>query len=132
MREYPSEELEAVVRRLIAREARLAWKDRIEQKFPVLRLAQKELSRKIQTLDESNAKMKKLNQRFLAFNIDIEKVRVPEDREDITRLRGPRTRRLREIIERGWDMGLMNLRPVWFDEPDTASQLLPLRAGCLM
>ena len=129
LREYPSEELEGVVRRLIAREARLAWKDRIEQKFPILRLAQKELSRKIQTLDESNAKMRKLNQRFLAFNMDIEKVRVPEDWEDITRLRGPRARRLREIIERGWDMGLMNLRPVWLMNPDTASQLLPLRAG---
>ena len=75
LREYPSEELEGVIRRLIAREARLAWKDRIEQKFPILRLAQKELSRKIQTLDESNAKMRKLNQRFLAFNMDIEKVR---------------------------------------------------------
>lgn len=129
LREYPSEELEEVVRRLIAREARLAWKDRIEQKFPILRLAQKELSRKIQTLDESNAKMKKLNQRYLAFNIDIEKVKVSEDWEDITRLRGPRARRLREIIERGWDMGLMNLRPVWLMNPDTASQLLPLRAG---
>ena len=94
-----------------------------------MRLAQKELSRKIQTLDESNAKMKKLNQRYLAFNIDIEKVKVSEDWEDITRLRGPRVRRLREIIERGWDMGLMNLRPVWLMNPDTASQLLPLRAG---
>ena len=118
-----------LIRRLIAREARLAWKDQIEQKFPILRLTQKELSRKIQTLDESNAKMRKLNQRFLAFNIDIERVRGPENWEDITRLRGPRTRRLREIIERGWDMGLMNLRPVWLMNPDTASQLLPLRAG---
>ena len=61
--------------------------------------------------------------------MDIEKVRVPEDWEDITRLRGPRARRLREVIERGWDMGLMQLRPVWLMNPDTASQLLPLRAG---
>ena len=58
---------------LIAREARLAWKDRIEQSFPILRLAQKELSRKIQTLDESNTKMRTLNQKFLAFNMDIER-----------------------------------------------------------
>lgn len=129
LREYPSEKLEEVVRQLIAREARLAWKDRIEQKFPILRLAQKELSRKIQTLDESNVKMKKLNQKYLAFNIDIEKVKVSEDWEDITRLKGPRARRLREIIEQGCDMGLMNLRPVWLMNPDTASQLLPLRAG---
>ena len=129
LRAYPSEELEAVVRRLIAREARLAWKDQIEQKFPILRLAQKELSRKIQTLDESIAKMRKLNQRLLAFNIDIDRVKAPKYWEDITRLRGPRARRLREIIEQGEEMGLMNLRPVWLMNPDTASQLLPLRAG---
>ena len=129
LREYPSEELEKVIRRIIAREARLAWKDRIEQSFPILRLAQKELSRKIQTLAESNTKMRTLNQKFLAFNMDIERVRVPDDWEDITRLRGPRARRLREVIERGWDMGLGRLRPIWLMNPDTASQLLPLRAG---
>jgi DNA polymerase III delta prime subunit len=128
LREYPSEELETIVSRLIAREARLAWKDRIEQKFPILRLAQKELSRKIQTLDASNAKIRKLNRRFLAFNLDVEKVRH-KDWESLIRLRGPRLPRLREIIERGWDIGLMNLRPVWLMNPDTASQLLPLRAG---
>jgi hypothetical protein len=128
LKEYPSEELGKVVRRIIAREGRLAWKDRIEQSFPILRLAQKELSRKIQTLDKSMTKMRKLNQKFLAFSLDIENVRV-EDWEDITRLRGPRARRLREVIERGWDMGLGRLRPVWLMNPDTASQLLPLRAG---
>ncbi len=129
LRAYPSEELEKVIRRIVAREARLAWKDRIEQSFPILRLAQKELSRKIQTLAESNTKMRTLNQKFLAFNMDIERVRVPDDWEDITRLRGPRARRLREVIERGWDMGLGRLRPIWLMNPDTASQLLPLRAG---
>ena len=60
--------------------------------------------------------------------MDIERVRVPDDWEDITRLRGPRARRLREVIERGWDMGLGRLRPVWLMNPDTASQLLPLKS----
>jgi len=129
LREYPLEELEGIIRRLIAREARLSWKDRIEQKFPILRLAQKELSRKIQILDESSAKMRKLNQRFLSFNMDVEKIESPKDWEDLTRLRGPRSRRLREIIERGWDLGLTQLRPVWLMNPDTASQLFPLKAG---
>lgn len=129
LKKYPVEQLEGVIRRLIAREARLGWKDRIEQKFPILRISQQELSRKIQSLDEANIKMRKLNQRYLAFNIDIENIKSPEDWEDITRLRGPRSRRLREIIERGWDMGLMHLRPIWLMNPDTASQLLPLRAG---
>lgn len=129
LREYPIEELEGIIRRLIGREARLGWKDRIEQKFPILRISQQELSRKIQHLDEANTKMRKLNQRYLALNLDIEKIKSPEEWEDITRLRGPRSRRLREIIERGWDMGLMQLRPIWLMNPDTASQLFPLRSG---
>ena len=105
LKKYPISQLEDVIRRLIAREARLGWKDRIEQTFPILRLSQKELSRKIQNLSEANTKMRVLNEKYLAFNIDIEKVKPAEEWEDITRLRGPRARRLREIIERGWDMG---------------------------
>lgn len=129
LREYPAEELGNVIQGMIAREARLAWKDRIEQSFPILRLAQKELSRKIHTLDESTTKMRNLNQKFLAFNMmGMGRLRAA-DWEEITRLRGPRARRLREVIERGWDMGLGRLRPVWLMNPDTASQLLPLRAG---
>lgn len=52
--------------------------------------------RKIQTLDEFNANMRNLNQRFLAFNIDAEKIAGFENWEDLTRLKGQRTRRLRE------------------------------------
>ena len=73
LREYPSEELEKVIRRIIAREARLAWKDRIEQNFPILRLAQKELSRKIQTLAESNTKMRTLNQKISSLQYGYRK-----------------------------------------------------------
>ena len=129
LRACPIEGLEEIVRRLITREALLAWKDRIEQKFPILRLAQKELFRGIKALDQRYEYMRKLNQKFLAFNIDIEKIRAAEEWEDITRLKGPRACRLREIIERGWDMGLRQSRPVWLMSPDTASQLLPLKAG---
>ena len=129
LKKYPVEQLDEVIRRLIAREARLGWKDRIEQKFPILQLNQKELSRKIQRLDEANTQIRVLNEKYLASNLNIEKISPAGDWEDITRLRGPRARRLREIIERGWDMGLTQLRPVWLMNPDTASQLFPLRTG---
>jgi primosomal replication protein N'' len=129
LKKYPSEQLDEVIRRLIAREARLGWKDRIEQIFPILRLSQKELIRKIQSLDDANTEMRKLNEKYLASNLNTKKIRSSEEWEDITRLKGPRSRRLREIIERGCDIGLMQLRPVWLMNPETASQLLPLRAG---
>ena len=70
---YPVEHLETVIRRLIAREGRLAWKDRLEQRFPILRLVQKELSRKIENLDKSNEKMRQLNRHFLTLNVNTER-----------------------------------------------------------
>jgi hypothetical protein len=130
LRSYAKNALGGVIRRIIAREARLAWKVRIEQKFPILRVAQKELSRKIKILDESSKKIQELNQKFLAFNMDLNKViGTSEEWEGITRLRGPRSKKLREFMEGGCDIGLMQLRPIWLMNPDTASQLLPLRAG---
>ncbi|KTD47814.1 AAA domain-containing protein [Legionella quateirensis] len=125
---YNKDDLGEIIRRILYREAKLYLKDIIEQKYPILKLSQRELSRKILTLDESSVKMRGLNQQFLA-NINLENRNNSENWEDITRLRGPRARRLREIIERGIDIGLMRIRPVWLMNPDTASQLLPLRAG---
>ncbi|RUR24703.1 AAA domain-containing protein [Legionella qingyii] len=125
---YHKDDLGDVIRRIFHREAKLYLKDVIEQKYPILRISQRELSRKIRNLDESSAKMRELNKQFLS-NINLENKNNSESWEDITRLKGPRARRLREIIERGIDIGLMRIRPVWLMNPDTASQLLPLRAG---
>jgi hypothetical protein len=44
-------------------------------------------------------------------------------------LRGQRARRLREFLERGVNLGLTALRPVWLMNPDVASRVLPLKAG---
>ncbi|MCW8444196.1 AAA domain-containing protein [Fluoribacter gormanii] len=129
LKKYSLEQLNNIIPNIIAREARLGWKDRLEQVFPVLRLEQKELTRKIQQLAQSSEKMRELNRKHLSCNINLLNIKSSQEWEDITRLRGPRSRRLREIMDRGWDMGLTELRPVWLMNPDTASQLLPLRAG---
>ena len=121
--------LNQVVRNIIKREVRLGWKDRIEQSYPILRLAQEELSSKIKILANATQKMQVLNRKYLACHIDMDKMRSLQAWEDITRLRGPRAKRLREFVDLGWDIGLTELRPVWLMNPDTASQLLPLRAG---
>ena len=127
---YPIKKLAEITKRIIAREARLAWKARIEEKSQNLRILQQDISRKIENLDCSGLKMQKLNQKLIAFKINIRKIiDFAKDWEDLTRLRGQRVRRLREIIERGWNIGLMELRPVWLMNPDTASQLLPLKEG---
>ena len=129
LKEYLLKDLDGVIRRLIAREARLSRKESMEQEFPILRFSQSNLNRKILILEQSLSKIHELNKEYLSINVDLQKVAVNEEWEDITRLRGPRARKLREIMEIGCDMGLTQLRPVWLMNPDTASQLLPLRAG---
>ncbi|QNA83795.1 DUF4011 domain-containing protein [Sphingomonas sp. So64.6b] len=119
--------LEAVVRRIIASEARLAWKARIEQGDSALLFEAGELEAKATSLAEADGQMRALNRRLLVDGLDASRLRPMREWEDITRLRGVRSRRLREFVERGADLGLMRLRPVWLVNPDVASRLLPLR-----
>ena len=123
----PDEELEGTVRRVIATEARLAWKARLEADDPTLLLEAQELEAKAAALAAADRDMRSLNRRLLVDGLDASRIRPLREWEDITRLRGVRARRLREFVERGADLGLMRLRPIWLVNPDVASRLLPLR-----
>lgn len=127
--EIPEDELDAEVRRIIGRESRLAWKSRIEGKYPDLLLDAAELKSKAVMLAEADKLMRDYNRRLLAEGIDATRLRPLREWEDITRLTGQRARRLREFLERGADLGLMALRPVWLMNPDVASRVLPLKPG---
>jgi hypothetical protein len=125
--EIPIEELEPTVRRIIGIEARLAWKERLEDAAPVLLFEPGELEAKASSLVAADRDMRALNRRLLVDGLETAHVKPLHEWEDITRLRGPRARRLREFVERGAALGLMRLRPVWLVNPDVASRLLPLR-----
>jgi primosomal replication protein N'' len=124
-----AEQLEATVRRIIKREALLAWKARTEQAHPSLLLQRQEIQRKVTSLEVAEKELRAINRTLLARDIDQGLLGSASAWEGITRLRGPRSRRLREIIELGTDIGLMSLRPVWLMNPDTVSRVLPLRGG---
>lgn len=123
----PQEEVGPTVGRVIATEARLAWKARLEAEDPTLLLEDRELEARAAALAAADAEMRALNRRLLAEGIDTDGLAPVREWEDVTRLRGARARRLREFVERGADLGLMRLRPVWLVNPDVASRLLPLR-----
>lgn len=127
--QIPPEQLEASVRRLLNREARLGWKHRIEQANPELLFSQDEARTKIAALAEADTQMRLLNRELLSKGIDVARVGSRKQWEDVTRLTGKRSRRLREFIELGAELGLMSLRPVWLMNPDVASRVLPLKAG---
>ena len=123
------DQLDQAVRFLIQHEARLAWKERFEQECPALLMDRQEIKAKITHLDDLDRQMRQLNNRLLKNQFDQDKIAKLGKWEDITRLTGRRTKRLREFVEQGEALGLMHLRPVWLLNPDVASRLLPLKAG---
>lgn len=125
----PETALEGEVRRILKQESRLAWKARVEAAHPVLLLESAELEAKAEALAQADVEMRSLNGRLLTDGLDESRIRPAREWEDITRLQGQRARRLREFMDRGSELGLMSLRPVWLMNPDIASRVLPLRAG---
>ncbi|TFZ08944.1 protein kinase domain-containing protein [Ramlibacter humi] len=125
----PAADLEDVARRILNREARLAWKQAMEQSTPELSMERRELAQKVSVLEQLDKEMRLLNRQLLQVNFDLAAIRPVREWEDITRLIGARARRLREFIELGTGLGLMKLRPVWLMNPDVASRVLPLKPG---
>jgi primosomal replication protein N'' len=123
------DDIDAEVRRIINREARLGWKRRMEQDNPELLLEQTETAAKVQSLAAADEEMRRLNRDVLRESFDRNSLGTSRQWEDVTRLRGQRSRRLREFIELGAGMGLMTLRPVWLMNPDVASRVLPLKTS---
>ena len=123
----PAEELETEMRRILGREARLAWKARIEAEQPILLFDDMELRSKIEPLGRADADIRLLNRQLLVEDVDAARLGSWNEWESITRLTGRRARRLREFIERGLELGLMAVRPVWLMNPDVASRVLPLK-----
>lgn len=121
--------LEDEVRRILNREARLGWKHSLQQSVPELTLERTELESKIKTLEKLDVEMRLLNRELLKNDFDTQAIRPLREWEDITRLSGQRSRRLREFIDMGGNLGLMKLRPVWLMNPDVASRVLPLKAA---
>jgi hypothetical protein len=120
LEETSAEDLDAQVRRIIGRESRLAWKSRLETSCPSLLLGREEIQAKIQAL-AADKEMR------LIEGIDGKRISSARDWESITRLTGQRALRLREFVDRGADLGLMELRPIWLMNPDVASRVLPLK-----
>ncbi|WP_310564229.1 AAA domain-containing protein [Hydrogenophaga sp.] len=125
----PKAELETTTRRILNREARLAWKQAMEQSTPELSMERQALTQKVSVLEANDKEMRLLNRQLLQVNFDLAAIRPVREWEDITKLTGVRARRLREFVELGAGLGLMKLRPVWLMNPDVASRVLPLKPG---
>ncbi|MCC6776085.1 MAG: DUF4011 domain-containing protein [Hyphomicrobiales bacterium] len=122
-------ELDACVRRTIAREARFSWKLRIEASVPEILLDSDAINDKIKALADADMAIRRCNRELLVDGIDASRIGAPREWEAITRLRGQRSLRLREFIDKSIEHGLMTLRPIWLMTPDVASRVLLPKAG---
>jgi len=129
LQQLPTDQLHETVRRTLHYAAYLSWKAGIETRHPALLLERSEIERKVVALGEADAKLREVNRQFLRSGLEPQRLATMTAWEEITRLRGPRARRLREIIDQGADLGLMHLRPIWLMNPDVASRVLPLKAA---
>ncbi|MCK1142982.1 AAA domain-containing protein [Providencia stuartii] len=104
-------------------------KNKIETRSPILSLNHSQLTEHITKLSELQKQLQQYNKQALTLNINSLLLATRREWEAITRLAGPRARRLREFVSEGCELGLMQLRPVWLMTPDVASQILPLKAA---
>ena len=125
----PREDIAAVIARTLARESRLAWKERLEKNQPSVLLERDALTARIKRLEKLDHEFIRVNRELIAADSGLLGPPQMSAWEAITRLSGPRARRLRESFEAGLELGLLALRPVWLMNPDVASRILPLRGG---
>ncbi|EPF8142649.1 AAA domain-containing protein, partial [Providencia rettgeri] len=97
--------------------------------LPALSTNHDQLMSDLAELENAQRQLQQFNKLALTANIDIKMLGNRREWEEITRLAGPRARRLREFIQEGREIGLMQLRPVWLMTPDVASQVLPLESA---
>ncbi len=80
----PAEALEATVRRMLNREARLGWKQRLEQDNPELLFSQDEARARVASLAEADVQMRALNRELLGKGIDAARLGSRKQWEDVT------------------------------------------------
>jgi primosomal replication protein N'' len=123
------ENLSETIRITVEREALLGWQAEAESQEPALLLTRQDVDRRIKRLEEQDAHLLDLNRRITATPATPERVQPRPNWDDIVMLQGPRARKLREVVELGEERGLFEICPVWLVNPETVSQIFPLRQG---
>ena len=124
-----SDLLAETIRVTIEREALLGWQAAAEAQEPGLLLSRQDVDRRTKRLAAQDARLLELNKRLTATPAAPEQVQPRPCWDDIVMLQGPRARKLREVVELGEERGLFELCPVWLANPETVSQIFPLRQG---
>ncbi len=124
------DELRNTIKATVRKEACVEWKSALENGNSVLLLEADELEHRIKSLSEATSALTQMNKELLSnpdWSVGISS--SADEWNGITRLRGQRMIRLREFVEKGNELGLLKIRPIWLMNPEVASRLLPLQKG---
>lgn len=121
------DQLPEFIRITIEREALLGWQAEAEAREPALLLSREEMQSRTLRLQDLDNRFLTLNRTLTAIPVAPERVQPRSSWDDIVMLQGPRARKMREIVELGEERGLFELCPVWLANPETVSQIFPLR-----
>lgn len=111
----------------LQRESLLEWKAQIEEEHPSLLMERDEFEDKVSILRTKESDFRSANRRLLSRCPAGAPLASRGDWDHVTPLQGSRSRRLREVVERGEALGLFHLRPVWMVNPELVSRVFPLR-----
>ncbi len=125
--EMPDATMAREISRTIHYEALLRWKSLAENDTPSLLMGREETDVKISALREKDDFMRAANRRLLAECPASASLAAKREWDEITMFTGPRAKRLREVVERGEDLGLYDLRPVWLLNPEMVCRVFPLK-----
>ena len=108
--------------------ALMAWKKELESNHPELVQTPSEHYRTQVAKLEKLEQLKKDLNRQLLFSNQVKKL-VSGERawKNILVKKGRNSKRLRQVVALGANQGLFHLRPVWLTNPETASQIFPLK-----
>ena len=120
---------EKEARGMLEREALLGWKAEAEVRHPELNLDSGDFEKKVKRLGKTINELRDANKSRLKRPWRPDLIANATRWMEILRLRGPRAKSIREVLDAGWDYGLFDLRPIWLANPETVSRIFPLREG---
>lgn len=110
--------------------ALMSWKKELESAHPELVQTPSEHYRtQVAKLENLEKLKKELNRQLLFCNQSKKPVSGERAWKSILVKKGRGSKRLRQVVALGANQGIFNLRPVWLTNPETASQIFPLKNG---
>ena len=107
-----------------------AWKKRLETTHPQLVQIPTDYYRsQVTKLERLEAEKKKLNRQLVFERQQAQPVSREQGWKSVLVAKGRGSKRLRQVVSMGLPHGILNLRPVWLTNPETVSQIFPLKSG---